>query len=69
MNDSNFLKYLSDIFDRIYLSFFLYVLIVKVQWPAANSKYNCKNHIADFSLEKKPVNNFASKGRLIYYSV
>ena len=57
------------IFGRIYLSFFLYISIVKLQWPAASSKYNCKNHITDFSLEKKHVNKFASKGRLIYYSV
>ena len=44
--------YLLDIFGRIYLSFFLYIAIVKVEWPAANSEYNCKNHITDFSLEK-----------------
>ena len=51
---------------EFYLSFFLYISIVKVQWPPGNSEYDCKNHI---QFGKKPVNNFASEGRLIYYYV
>ena len=55
LNDSNFFGieiYLSDIFGRVHLSFFLYISIVNVKWPAANSKYNCKHHITDFSLDE-----------------
>ena len=39
----------TDSFGRIYLSFFLYISNVKVEWPPANSKCGCKNRITDFN--------------------
>ena len=50
----------TDIFGRIYLSSFLYISNVKVEWPPANSKCGCKITLL-ISIGKTPVSNFATK--------